>query len=49
MAALCQSGQYIVETSASSEGGVPWTMKVLDVVLAELDSASSKPKQVSKP
>lgn len=35
MTALCQSGQYIVETSAYSEGGIPWTMKVLDVVLAE--------------
>ena len=49
MTALCQSGQYIVETSAYSEGGISWTMKVLDVVLAELDSASSKPKQASKP
>jgi hypothetical protein len=44
MTALCQAGQYIVEISPYSEGGIPLTMKVLDVVLAELDSTSSKSK-----
>lgn len=44
MTAICQSGQYIVETSAYSEGGSHWTMKALDVVLTELGSTSSKSK-----
>ncbi len=42
--AICQSGQYVVETAANSEGGSRWIMKSLDVVLAELGSTSSKSK-----
>jgi hypothetical protein len=41
---VCQSGLYIVEINPNSEGARPLTMKVLDVVLAELDSTRSKSK-----
>jgi len=39
---VCQSGLYIVEINPNSEGAKPLTMKMLDVVLAELDSSSAK-------
>ena len=39
---VCQSGLYIVEINPNCEGAMPLTMKVLDIVLAELDSTSSK-------
>jgi hypothetical protein len=42
--AVCHSGQYVVEITPFSEGAGPLTMKVLDVVLGELGSASSKSK-----
>jgi hypothetical protein len=42
---LCRSGRYVVEIGALSEGGGPYVMKMLDVILAELDSASAQPKQ----
>jgi hypothetical protein len=41
---VCQSGLYIVEINPNSEGASPLVMRVLDVVLAELDSTSSKSK-----
>ena len=39
---VCQSGLYIVEINPNSEGASPLTMKVLDVVLGELNSTASK-------
>jgi hypothetical protein len=42
MTAICQADRYIVEINSYSEGASPFIMNVLDVVLAELDSASSK-------
>jgi len=41
---ICEDGPYIIEISAGSEGASPLVMKVLDVVLAELNSISSKSK-----
>lgn len=38
MTAICRSDQYVIEISASSDGGSQRTMRVLDVVLAELDT-----------
>jgi hypothetical protein len=38
MAAICQSGLYVIEISPNSESASLLTMKVLDVVLAELHS-----------
>ena len=41
---VCQSGLYIIEINPSNGDASPLVMKVLDVVLAELNSLSSKPK-----
>lgn len=40
---ICEDGPYITESSAGSEGTSPLVMKVLDVVLAELNSPSPSP------
>lgn len=42
--AICQSGLYIVEINANSEGASPFIMKAMDVMLARIDSTSSKSK-----
>jgi hypothetical protein len=42
---VCQAGLYVVEITPVSEGASPLVMKVLDAVLAELESTSSKSKR----
>lgn len=41
---VCQDGLYVIEITPINEGAGPWAMKVLDVVLTELGSTSSKSK-----
>ena len=36
---ICHAGEYIIEINPYSEGARPLTMKVLDIVLGELDRA----------
>lgn len=41
---ICKDGPYIIEINPGSGGASPFVMKVLDVVLAELNFTSSKSK-----